>query len=236
MRLVLAASIFLLSMSGCTPSVQVQTSTAPQAHYQTSGFPTLGTLARVTVGEAIYTEERYISERAIRVDRAVSETFGLGATVRLPEGGKLVRSIIGERPGYCSVYPSYTEPLTGTPSRSTCFFDTNGDGALDEYWVVGTLESTSRTMRPVPFSQGERQLGEDGFRKELVYQGTDESTVRIKYREFTGNLARPAFSQDLTYTAKILPATIEFRSVKIRIQEIGVSSIAYTPIAGFNEN
>ena len=37
------------------------------------------------------------------------------------------------------------------------------------------------------------------WRRELVYTGASKGTVNLLYREFSGDLARPAFSQSLTY-------------------------------------
>lgn len=42
-------------------------------------------------------------------------------------------------------------------------------------------------------------LGDSGFRKELLYSGVSKGTVSLEYREFSNNLARPAFSQQVTY-------------------------------------
>jgi hypothetical protein len=42
-------------------------------------------------------------------------------------------------------------------------------------------------------------LGATGFRREIVYSGVSKGVLSLLYREFTDGLARPAFSQQLTY-------------------------------------
>lgn len=44
-----------------------------------------------------------------------------------------------------------------------------------------------------------RQTSYRPLRRELVYSGLSRGVVKILYREFLGDLARPAFSQDLNY-------------------------------------
>lgn len=41
--------------------------------------------------------------------------------------------------------------------------------------------------------------GPDSFQRELVYSGVSKGVVTILYREFNGNTARPAFSQELHF-------------------------------------
>jgi hypothetical protein len=41
--------------------------------------------------------------------------------------------------------------------------------------------------------------GPDSFQRELVYSGVAKGVVTILYREFNGNMARPAFSQELHF-------------------------------------
>jgi hypothetical protein len=41
--------------------------------------------------------------------------------------------------------------------------------------------------------------GTKGFRQELIYSGISKGTVSLQYREFSDDMARPAFSQDLHY-------------------------------------
>ena len=43
------------------------------------------------------------------------------------------------------------------------------------------------------------EITNSGFKRELIYSGTSKGTVSLQYREFVNDLARPAFSQQLSY-------------------------------------
>ena len=65
---------------------------------------------------------------------------------------------------------------------------------------------------------------------ELVYGGTSGDSIQILYREYTqSDLARPAFSQQLTYskTAK----RFRFQNIQIDVKQANNESITYTVIS-----
>lgn len=53
-------------------------------------------------------------------------------------------------------------------------------------------------------------------RQELIYNGISKNTIRITYREYIKDMARPAFFQDLTYDLD-QSSIIQFRSIKIQV-------------------
>ena len=62
---------------------------------------------------------------------------------------------------------------------------------------------------------------------ELIYTGTDNTSLFMTYREYTpDNLARPAFFQNLVYPAN--SDTIRFRDIKIKVHDKANSQIVYT--------
>jgi len=63
------------------------------------------------------------------------------------------------------------------------------------------------------------------FLQQLIYSGKIGNTLRITYREFYNNLARPAFSQELTYD--LSENIITFRSTTIKVKEVTNSSITF---------
>ncbi len=86
---------------------------------------------------------------------------------------------------------------------------------------------------PAAYRLGDHSI-RDGFKYELLYQGIDNGVVRIAYREYTENLARPAYSQDLTYTLEPSGQTrIRFRDVSAVIHSANNNEIQYTVESGF---
>lgn len=70
-------------------------------------------------------------------------------------------------------------------------------------------------------------IGETGFRKELLYSGVSKGTISIEYREFSNNMARPAFSQELKYDLAE-GDEIGFRGARFRILKATNLGITYT--------
>lgn len=70
---------------------------------------------------------------------------------------------------------------------------------------------------------------EEGFRQELVYFGVAGDVLKLAYREFSGGLARPAFTQEVTFTLESEGSTmIHFKGARIEIHEIDNSGVRYT--------
>jgi hypothetical protein len=72
------------------------------------------------------------------------------------------------------------------------------------------------------------------FKRELVYSGVSGGVVRIAYREFSRDMARPAFTQELTYDLAD-GDEIGFRGARFRVLKATNVSIRYVvikPLAG----
>lgn len=69
-----------------------------------------------------------------------------------------------------------------------------------------------------------------GENYEIVFTGRDAGSMRFQYREYTSeDMARPAFSQDLTYP--VTATTIRFRGLVIEVLELGSDSIRYKVVS-----
>lgn len=65
------------------------------------------------------------------------------------------------------------------------------------------------------------------LRREILYSGGSEGTISLQYREFAGGVARPAFSQDISFDLS-LGNEIGFRGARIRVDGISNTGIRYT--------
>jgi hypothetical protein len=64
------------------------------------------------------------------------------------------------------------------------------------------------------------------FTRSLTYSGKQGSTIRILYREYSNDYARPAFNQELTYDLTD-NSIITFRNVRIGVIEANSSGITF---------
>ena len=69
-----------------------------------------------------------------------------------------------------------------------------------------------------------------GENYEIIFTGRDESSLRFQYREYTSeDMARPAYSQDLTYPTT--SNTIRFRGLTIEVQRVGNDDMTYRVVS-----
>lgn len=71
-----------------------------------------------------------------------------------------------------------------------------------------------------------------GFRQELIYNGRSGDTVKFLYREFSGDYARPPFSQEVQYDLKD-GSMIGFKSVRIEVLEASNTRLSYRVLSSF---
>ncbi len=71
----------------------------------------------------------------------------------------------------------------------------------------------------------------DMFTQELIYGGVASGIVKISYREFSNNKARPALYQDLQYDLS-QSSVIAFRDMRIQIDNASNSTITFRVLDG----
>lgn len=73
----------------------------------------------------------------------------------------------------------------------------------------------------------------NSFQQSLIYSGKFGDKIKIGYREFFGNSARPAFNNDVEYDLS-QSKTIGYKGARIEIIEATNESIKYKVISNFN--
>ena len=111
------------------------------------------------------------------------------------------------------------------------------DRADDTRLMADVLLGIGRHVAPVPDAhfQLDRclQMNPTGFRREILYTGGSRGTVTFQYREFMHDMARPAFSQELSYDLAA-GNEIGFRGARIRIVNVsntGLRFVVLRPLA-----
>lgn len=193
----------------------------------------LGTPSQAFVGEAIVRVKDYWERTTTSGGLAASES----ATLRLPpfatlqiNKGDLARlDGTTERDGQ-------TYRVVQLPGSAAVLlrFLLNEDGSLHGGAINHMGQRMGFNYQPEPStlrfiavstSQTDRAKGWTNF--ELVYSGTTRDALNLLYREYTpDDMARPAFSQQLTYDRA--SPEIRFRSVRITVHEADNQSIRYT--------
>lgn len=225
---ILKLGLFLAIM-GCSsvpePIVPVRT---------TGSSPRIGVSTVARVGDEIYETFNYFELKNVQranLRSGVKQRFGFFRIVA-PANSALIGNSLGE---LCTVENVLIDPNVG-PYQKVCFVDENGDGLMDK---VGRQPGRIRFWHDVEPPVGvvvndDSNIVWDagGYKRELIFQGVDGATLRVRYREFKDSLARPAFSQDLTYPIVEGQSEIVFRDLQIHVTEIAATQIKYSIVNG----
>lgn len=228
------ALALLVGLSACA-SIQVDQGAQPQRRQGQN--IAIGETAEASVGSTMLAQYDYMA-----VVRAVATApFSRGimlSSIQVQDRQVFVRTVVGgNREAWCSTTPAY---FSMGDNRSVCMFDPTqtglqpgGAGIFTTGYVAGTLSSITYDVQ-VPYRVEEIPL-RGGFKNELLYQGFDRGVVRVSYREYSDDLARPAYQQDLSYTLEAggAPTPISFRNARLEVFSAGNNSIRYRVLSGF---
>lgn len=92
--------------------------------------------------------------------------------------------------------------------------------------VIRVAQSTWETPDPELFTKVPGTAREGSFKYELIYSGLMKKTITISYREFSDNLARPAFYQELKYDLAE-SNEIMFRNIRIKVLDANNMNITF---------
>ncbi len=232
MRRFIAIGI-ILSVSGCATHQVVETRTPVLE--KVGQIPKLDTLNTVPVGGSVFSQFRYWSRTGHRLLAPVDVRLSLGGRVVAAKNDFLLKSIADGQPAFCTETRAYVDGLVG-PYKPACFLERGGPGVFTHVTAAPSMVwfETKLPDGGVPYESSELAVERpDAFRFELLYQGASNKTLRLAYREFKNDLARPAFFQDVSYDIDTFPMQVSFRSVRIEVLEAGNNGMKYRVLSGF---
>lgn len=116
-----------------------------------------------------------------------------------------------------------------------CLVDMDDNGAFDiatySYKTVTypLFNSAKYTIKPKSPS-----YNQNSFKYEALYQGKITNKVKISYREYKDNMARPAFTQDIEYELeKDGTAIVGFKGLRIKVLKATNMDITYKVIKDY---
>lgn len=108
-----------------------------------------------------------------------------------------------------------------------------GCGSFQKYEYVNDKQLVATVGSPMVEWEDGYKMGvqKHGSKMELVYSGKDGQTLRLSYREYAFGdygviLARPAFTQDLTYDLSTSPE-IAFKNLRMVVNSASNNEINY---------
>jgi hypothetical protein len=110
-----------------------------------------------------------------------------------------------------------------------CALDDDGDGTFDRIALDDTVAAL-RLKAPVRYQikDAVAPSSSGNFKQVVSYLGVSGDTLRFSYREFLNDMARPAFTEELTFPiTKTYPQGVAFKDVKMTILGIDGMGLRY---------
>lgn len=76
-------------------------------------------------------------------------------------------------------------------------------------------------------------ISSNNFQQTLIFSGRVGNKIRISYREFSGNAARPAFSNEAEYDLATSDV-IAYRGARVKVIDANNQTITYEVLSNFN--
>lgn len=177
--------------------------------------PSVGAEATATVGSPVLEKFRYDA-----VNVAVTQTDVVRRTItgdiRIAAGDPLQQ--VSSRAKYkaCS-------------TRGPCALDDDGDGAFDRIALDDVVAALKlRASVPYEIRDAVAPSSTGNFKQIITYLGANGETLRLSYREFLNDMARPAFTEELTFPlGRTFPQPIAFKDTRITVLGIDGAGMRY---------
>lgn len=217
--------LLVLLASGCVTTNSNYRPTAIEV-----SEPPLGKVVTAEVGGVMLRQGKYAEHHAIFLPSQVKTgvlgayTFSRGYYLREgedsknefyrpepgPEGGEVNKSALAD---------PYQTMMVVKGSQTLCGVSVLGAKVCEKDVGFQRLKRPALTM--------------DGFQQTLLYSGRIGNKINISYREFSNNVARPAFNNDVEYDLSE-SMTIGYKGAEIEILEATNRFIRYRVVRNFN--
>lgn len=202
--------------------------------------PSLDQVAKAEVGESMYEEYSVSTSQRYTVtllENAYGEMdFGLVAKVNV--GTRLPLSKTSNLM-YNAVCPNYSLQGIMPGAYGFCLVDSNQDGTFSSAMFPNRLKYFP-LLNPVKYKIEADEVSSvvftPTFKQTMLYQGLSKGSIKISFREFVKDMARPAFTQDISYDLEVDgTAIVAFKGMRVKVLKASGSSITYQVLKPFNK-
>ena len=120
-------------------------------------------------------------------------------------------------------------PTVYLTEKSYAVSDTIQASIGDEMLEISRIRKADETMQVLQAFSGDQVEQDYHFRVALTYTGRSDSVVKVSYREYAGDLARPAYSLELEYDMDE-SRFMNFRSLEMEVIEATNTSITFVVV------
>jgi hypothetical protein len=193
-----------------------------------SVVPAIGVPAVASVGDTVY-EKSHLS---VLPAYTINEFFSgknMFATVTISPGDKFIK--IPSK----SILKACRSPSIEAfvhKQYDACLYDDDGDGTFDRFGA-NEVQGGKKFPHPIPYRNSEFiQATSDSVKQVVIFLGSTKDSMRLSYREFVNDMARPAFTEEYSFPlAATFPQPIAFKGVKMSVTQIDGEGLHYKVIS-----
>ena len=200
--------------------------------------PPIDTEAEAELGQSMISTEWKTTNKVIRTQGSISQKVGSGL-IRIPATELELKweNRDGQFYGDDTQGTFHVFGVLSAESSVSVFVPTSKSASLEacttqKYVGTSALCIPISTISYSDATVSHRDLG-PRFRREIIYNGVAKGVVRLAYREFKDDLARPAFSQELTYDIAE-GDEVGYSGMRIKILKATNTTIKYVVIRTWN--
>lgn len=189
--------------------------------------PPIGVISTANLGDNMLTQGKIVQRDAVYIDNSVD----LG-------GYDLTSGYFAKR-GEDEKYEHYITKIAndgGTIAQSFLYDPPNSllVRKSDQSLCIMTIYNIVSSCKKVDFERKNwSSISRDSFQQNLIYNGKVGQKINIGYREFSSDIARPAFSNNVEYDLSE-SSQIGYKGALIEVLDANNQEIKYTVIKNFN--
>jgi hypothetical protein len=206
----------------------------PQHNYQPQivemSEPPLGSVNTAAVGDELLKQGHYAEVDGLRLEKPV--TFGGFAAKYTLAAGQYLKA--GNSPDGDFYSLDSSAISTSGMARADAIREILIPREGNDFCLVGAGNTKICNHDGVPRTQVHvKTTGRDSFQRTLIYNGKVGGKINIAYREFSGDLARPGFSNNVEYDLSE-SNVIAYKGAQLEVLEATNQFIRYKVIRNFN--
>ncbi|MGN6500865.1 MAG: hypothetical protein ACTHKM_12050, partial [Tsuneonella sp.] len=181
------------------------------------------------VGGIVWESAAFRGVPGVQIEGAVQANWGAAENVNLAAGATLM-TIREKRLKACRARTVTTFGGYSLGGWEDCLIDSDQDGRFEKV-SFNEVGGSKPINPPVGYTKilvpvvGE---GSASFRKTITFLGKSGPDIRLSYREFSNDMARPAFTEDLSFPVpESFPTAMVVKDLKLTLLGLDGNGLRY---------
>lgn len=229
----IVAGVASIIVSGCVSTAMFET-TPIVPDFERIEAPSIGEVATANLGDTVLKKGEVYTYPALQMQSDITKIFGIGGAGKYEiPAQKLVADGYNDKYiFYAAKGMKHSHSLAGTTTLAggICVSRTDPKDIKisDDLKICFVTVDEDPGLIPTTIAA----QNSPSFVQELIYNGRVGSSVRFLYREFSENMARPAFSQEAQYDLAE-STVIGFKDARIEILDATNTELRYRVVQSF---